>query len=68
MDLNATNSSSYDGAGSTWYDITSLGNNGTLVNTTFSGITGGTMTFNGTNSYVSIGQPIASNSSYSING
>lgn len=64
--LNATSSASYPGAGSTWYDLSGKGNNGTLVNTTYSAISGGTMVFNGTNANVAISQPIQTGSDYSI--
>jgi hypothetical protein len=67
MDLNATNSNSYPGPGSgIWWDITANGNNGTPSGAVYSAITGGTFVFNGTSDFVSVGQPIASNSSYSI--
>lgn len=51
--LDASNSSSYGGTGSTWYDLSGNGNNGTLNNVTFSSSGADTMVFNGTSSYVS---------------
>ena len=47
--VDAGNASSYNGSGSVWYDITSLGNNGSISNAVYSAITGGTFYFNGTN-------------------
>jgi hypothetical protein len=54
MYLDAANSKSYPGSGTTWGDLSRGGNNGTLVNgPTFSSGNGGNLTFNGTNQYVS---------------
>ena len=54
MYLDAANSKSYPGSGTTWSDLSRGGNNGTLVNgPTFSSGNGGNLTFNGTNQYVS---------------
>ena len=58
MDLDATNSSSYNGSGGVWHDITENGNNGTIINATFSAITGGTFYFNGTNAKVDVYSPL----------
>jgi hypothetical protein len=53
--LDAANIKSYPGTGSTWFDLSGLGNNGTLVNspswTTVGGVR--TFSFNGTNNRVS---------------
>ena len=52
--LDAGQSASYPGTGTTWYDLSPSGNNGTM----YSGVTysNGTMVFDGTsNSYVSVG-------------
>jgi hypothetical protein len=53
--LDAGQTASYVGSGTTWTDLSGAGNNGTLVNTpTYSSTTnGGTFTFNGTNTYAS---------------
>ena len=49
LDLNATNSSSYGGSGTTWSDISGSGNNGTLVNgVTYNSGDGGYLIFDGT--------------------
>lgn len=65
MDLDATNSGSYAG-GSTWYDLTLNGNNGTITNAVYGATAGGVFNFNGTTAYVSVGQPLTSGSDYSI--
>ena len=52
--LDAGNIKSYSGSGTTWTDISSKGNNGTLTNgPTFSSGNGGAIVFDGTNDYVS---------------
>ena len=52
--LDAGNTKSYSGSGTTWTDISSKGNNGTLTNgPTFSSGNGGAIVFDGTNDYVS---------------
>ena len=59
--LDAANSNSYSGTGSTWYDISGLNNNATLVNNpTFSATNNGIFTFNGTNTYGTIPYTIQS--------
>jgi hypothetical protein len=50
MQLDAGNTSSYSGSGSTWTDLSGNGNNATLFNTpTYSSSNSGYLTFNGTN-------------------
>lgn len=52
MHLDAANTSSYSGSGSTWTDISGFGNHATLVaSPTFSSTTLGDLTFNGTTQY-----------------
>lgn len=58
LNLDAGNSSSYNGTGATWADLSGNGNNGTLVNSvTYSSSNQGTLVFNGnatsTNPYIS---------------
>jgi hypothetical protein len=54
--LDASNASSYPGSGTSWYDLSGNGNNGTLVNgPTFSSANGGSIVFDGTNDYVDLG-------------
>lgn len=51
--LDAGNSASYPGTGTTWFNLAGGGNNGTLTNgPTFSSDNKGIFTFNGTNNYV----------------
>ncbi|NBW15877.1 MAG: LamG domain-containing protein [Caulobacteraceae bacterium] len=54
LNLDAGNSASYSGSGTTWTDLSGYGNNGTLVNgPTFSSANGGSILFDGTNDYMS---------------
>ena len=54
VQLDASNSSSYPGTGTTWFDITST-NNGTLTPTaTYTAASPTYFTFDGTNQYVNI--------------
>jgi hypothetical protein len=53
--LDAADRNSYPGSGTTWFDLSGRGNNGTLTNgPTFNNINGGTIVFDGTNDYVDI--------------
>lgn len=54
LNLDAGNSNSYGGTGTTWTDLTSNGLNGTLTNVTHSSNNAGYFTFNGSNSSVQI--------------
>lgn len=65
MKLDSTDPVSYPGSGSTWYDLSRGGNNGTVVNATYDPLSLG-FRFNGTSAYVSVGRFIPNNSSYSI--
>lgn len=48
LNLDASNSASYSGTGTTWTDLSGSGNNGTIISgTTYSNINGGTMVFSG---------------------
>jgi hypothetical protein len=48
FNLDASNTASYPGSGTTWNDISGSGNNGTLNSgSTFSSVNGGTMVFDG---------------------
>ena len=54
--LDAANTKSYPGSGTTWYDLSGNGNNGTLTNgPTFDSGNQGSIDFDGTNDYVNIG-------------
>jgi predicted heme/steroid binding protein len=51
--LDAANTKSYPGSGTTWSDLSRSGNNGTLTNgPTFNSGNGGSIVFDGTNDYV----------------
>lgn len=61
LNLDAGNSLSYPGTGTTWTDLSSSGNNATLVNGAgFSSADGGAITFDGTNDTVLYPVPLAS--------
>lgn len=54
MNLDAGNTASYSGSGTTWVDLSGNGNNETLVNSpTYSSANGGFFSFNGTDQYSS---------------
>ena len=56
LNLDSGASRSYGGSGTTWTDLSGLGNTGTLVNgPTYSSSNGGSLSFNGTNQYVNLG-------------
>jgi lambda family phage minor tail protein L len=62
MYLDASNSESYSGSGTTWTDLSSGENNGTLQNgVEYSSDHGGVLTFNGTDQYVSTSVNIDAN-------
>jgi len=63
LHLDAANIRSYPGTGTTWTDLSGNGYNGTLTNATYSSNDGGTIAFNGTNSYV-----VFSNTTTILNG
>lgn len=51
--LNAADKTSYPGSGTTWFDLSGNGNNGTLINgPTYSSTGGGSIVLDGTNTYV----------------
>jgi len=51
--VDAANTKSYPGSGTTWKDLSGYGNNGTLVNgPIFDSANGGSIVFDGTNDYV----------------
>ena len=53
LTLDASSQRSYPGSGTTWYDLSGNGNNGTLTNgPTFDSGNGGSIVFDGTNDYV----------------
>ena len=55
LSLDAGNTKSYPGSGTTWFDKSGYGNNGTLTNgPTFSSLNGGSIVFDGSNDYGNI--------------
>ena len=52
--LDAANRKSYPGSGTTWTDLSGRGNTGTLQGAGYSGVNGGTLTFDGTDDYISL--------------
>ena len=53
--LDAADSLSYPGSGTTWYDLSGNGNDGSLVNgPTYGSVNGGSIVFDGSNDYVII--------------
>jgi hypothetical protein len=68
--LDAANSKSYPGSGTTWSDMSGNGNNGTLTNgPTFNSANGGTIVFDGVDDYVSLNNTIGNfgTSDFTIN-
>ena len=62
LNLDAGNTASYPGTGTTWTDLTGNGNNGTLTNgTSYSSTNGGVMVFDGVNDYVTGNTPTSIN-------
>ena len=56
LNLDAGNLASYPGSGTTWTDLSGLGNNGTLTNgPTYSSSNGGSINFSGSNQSVNLG-------------
>jgi hypothetical protein len=54
--LDAANSKSYPGSGTTWTDLSGNGNNGTLINGVgYNSSNGGSLVFDGVDDYVNIG-------------
>jgi len=54
--LDAANQKSFVSGSNTWRDLSGNNNNGTLINgPTFSSANGGSITFNGTNQYITLG-------------
>jgi hypothetical protein len=62
LNLDAGVSRSYGGSGTTWTDLSGLGNNGTLTNgPTYSSANGGSIVFDGSNDYISRSNPSLTN-------
>ena len=62
--LDANNTNSYPGSGTSWYDLSGNGNTGTLTNgPTFSSANGGTIVFDGVDDYVNVANASSLNAS-----
>lgn len=56
LHVDAGNINSYPGSGTTWYDLSGFDRHGTLNNSpSFNTIAGGALTFNASNTYISLG-------------
>jgi hypothetical protein len=61
--LDAGNSNSYNGTGTTWNDLSGNGNHATLINGVgYNSNNNGTLTFDGSNDYVDVNQSLSSQS------
>ena len=66
--LDAGNSKSYPGSGTTWTDLSGNGNNGTLVNGVgYNSGNGGSLSFDGVDDYVNCGTPSISAGKITVN-
>ena len=66
--LDAGNSKSYPGSGTTWTDLSGNGNTGTLTNgPTFNSVNGGSVVFDGGDDYVNVGTPSISVGKITVN-
>ena len=66
--VDAGNTKSYPGSGTSWSDISGQGNNGTLTNgPTYSSDNGGSIVFDGTNDYIDVSGTESLNAPISIN-
>jgi len=60
LNLDAGNTASYPGTGTTWFDLSGNNNNGTLTNgPTYSSANGGSIVFDGTDDYILITQTLS---------
>jgi len=67
LNLDAGNTLSYTGTGTTWTDLSGSGNNGTLVNgSTFDSLNSGSIVFDGINDYVSRPNFIGNATAFSV--
>jgi hypothetical protein len=66
--LDAGYRTSYPTTGTTWYDVSGYGRNGTLTNgPTYGNISGGTIVFDGTDDYVTLGSQNLVTNNFTIN-
>lgn len=68
LSLDAANTKSYPGSGTTWTDLSRSGNNGTLTNgPTFNSGNGGSIVFDGTNDYVGRNTALNTGQNFTVN-
>ena len=66
--LDAANTKSYPGSGTTWTDLSGNGNNGTLTNgPTFNSANGGSIVFDGVDDYVSVSSITWTPTAFTVN-
>ena len=66
LHLDAGNSASYSGSGTTWSDLSGNGSHVTLTSTTYSAANGGSIGFNGTSSYANFTANIGSTNAITV--
>ena len=66
--LDAGYGTSYPTTGTTWFDVSGYGRNGTLINgPTYSNVSGGTIVFDGTDDYVTLGTQSFITNDFTVN-
>jgi hypothetical protein len=66
--LDAGDTNSYPGSGTTWYNLSGQGSNGALINgSTFGSINGGAIQTDSTNDYINIGGGLPTGDAWSFN-
>jgi hypothetical protein len=66
LHLDAGNTASYSGSGTTWNDLSGNGSNATLVSTTYNAASGGSIVFNGSSSYANFNANIGNTNAVTI--
>lgn len=66
LHLDAGNTASYSGSGTTWNDLSGNNSNVTLVSTTYDAANGGSIVFNGTSSYANFNANIGSTNAVTV--
>ena len=66
LHLDAGNTASYSGSGTTWNDLSGNGSHVTLTSTTFNSASGGSIVFNGSSSYANFNANIGSTNAVTV--